>query len=784
MKKRWIAAGVAVALVLGLTACGGKDDKGTTGNNKAAGGEELAPEYSYVAKYGSISENFSQGEIVFNDKSAYCIKTDYENEKTKFLKADVTPEGLTNEKTMFELDGTINAYGFSVDDSENVYLVNTIYPEMPSEEDLSPEETDKFYNEYEQNPKNFLQKYDSKGEVKFEVDLKEFTQGYEYFYPQYLVSDDKQRCYLYSSETGVLLFDENGKPAGKIEINDQNCWVSGMGVGKDGKVYASYQSYGGDSAESCLAALDFEGRQVAKTYKNFVNANGTIHLFRGRDADLICSDGTGMYEYSLEKEEATKLLTWLDVDVAGNMISAVFLAQDGIPYVIVNDYGNGDTNLVSLSKVKTEDIVKRTIITVGSIYEDSDLAEKIIKFNKENDQYRVKLKTYMDLNDWSDTSYTDAMTNLMNDVISGNGPDILDLSNLDVENLAAKGALADLGPYLEKSSKLNKSDFFDRILEAATFDGVLTYVAKDFLLQTLVGKTSIVGDKMGWTLRDVIALSKQYPKAELLSYATKDTILQMMLMLNKSAYIDSAKNECHFDSQEFKDLLTFANSFPEEYDYNNQTVEPLRLKDDSLLLADAGIYNFEDVQSIVAYFDGEPCTFIGYPGSDGGNGCILTPREMYGISSKSANKDAAWTFLEGILTEEESEYHYFGFSTQKARFAEQKKKALEVEYVYDENGEIMRDEYGDPIYEGGSGYSMIGDDGQEWTYNYKPVTQEEVDMVEKLLAGASIANLSYDVDLYKIISEEAQSFFKGSKSVDEVANVIQNRVNLYLKENN
>ena len=35
-----------------------------------------------------------------------------------------------------------------------------------------------------------------------------------------------------------------------------------------------------------------------------------------------------------------------------------------------------------------------------------------------------------------------------------------------------------------------------------------------------------------------------------------------------------------------------------------------------------------------------------------------------------------------------------------------------------------------------------------------------------------------------IINEEAQAFFSRSKSLDDVVNVIQNRVNLYLKENN
>ena len=85
------------------------------------------------------------------------------------------------------------------------------------------------------------------------------------------------------------------------------------------------------------------------------------------------------------------------------------------------------------------------------------------------------------------------------------------------------------------------------------------------------------------TLEDMMKLQEAYPKAELLQGATKDLIMQMMLMLDKEAFIDAEKNECHFDSQQFKNLLKFANKFPKEYDYTNgYQLPPLLLKDNRL----------------------------------------------------------------------------------------------------------------------------------------------------------------------------------------------------------
>ena len=769
---------MGLALALGLSACtNNKLGDGSTTENGAV--EELAPEYTYVAKFSAIPENMMQGNFALSGKYLYGIESNYDHKYSRVLKSTMSDEGISDAKTVMDWEQAINVSGLAVDANENIWMIFNEYPEEP--EDASPEEMDKFYENYEENSKNFLRKYDAKGKLIFETDLAEQKSTMEYFYPQSFCVDDQGRSYIYCYHAGILLFDENGAYAGKIDFNQDSAWMNAMGTAKDGKVYVAYQEYGPMSSGSYLAALDFEGKKLGKVYKNFPCANGNSWLCRGMEADLICGDQYGLYEYSLEKEEAKKILTWLDIDVAGDSISAIHQNEDGL-HVITYNYSDGSADFVALNKVKSDEVEKRIEIIVGCLYEDGDLTSKIIKFNKSNSKYRIKLKTYMDPNDWNDNSYTDAITNFNNDVISENGPDVIDLSNLDVANLAAKGLLEDLGPYLDKSSKLSRSDFFDRILKAGTYNGVLAYVPTSFTLETLAGKTSIVGSKAGWTIADMIKLKEANPKAELLEYADKDTVLSMMLILNKGYFIDSVKGECHFDSNEFKDLLKFANSFPKEYDYENQSLTPIKLKNGSLILVNASIYEFQEVQSIDAYFDGEAYTYIGYPTYNGGNGCILSTRGRYGISVKSQNKEAAWAFLEDILLSDDERYG-FGFSSIKSKYEEQKSQALEVRYVYDENGEIMKDENGNPYYENGGGYVMTGDNGEEWTYQYRPVTKEEVDLVERLLEGASVIDTSVDEELMKIITEETQSYFAGSKSVDEVAGIIQNRVNLYLKEN-
>ena len=61
------------------------------------------------------------------------------------------------------------------------------------------------------------------------------------------------------------------------------------------------------------------------------------------------------------------------------------------------------------------------------------------------------------------------------------------------------------------------------------------------------------------------------------------------------------------------------------------------------------------------------------------------------------------------------------------------------------------------------------------------MTQEEVDqLVEMLKTFKNVVR--YDDTLINIISEEAEPYFNGQKTAGEVAQIIQNRVQIYLRE--
>ncbi len=60
--------------------------------------------------------------------------------------------------------------------------------------------------------------------------------------------------------------------------------------------------------------------------------------------------------------------------------------------------------------------------------------------------------------------------------------------------------------------------------------------------------------------------------------------------------------------------------------------------------------------------------------------------------------------------------------------------------------------------------------------------QEDIDRMNDIIASAN-GIMSYNSSVLEIITEEAASYFSGSKSPEDAASLIQTRVQLYLDEN-
>ena len=70
---------------------------------------------------------------------------------------------------------------------------------------------------------------------------------------------------------------------------------------------------------------------------------------------------------------------------------------------------------------------------------------------------------------------------------------------------------------------------------------------------------------------------------------TRDSVFSDVCSLNLSNFVDWSTGQCSFNSQEFIDLLEFANSFPQTFDWehfewNSEADDTYRVKEGKQLL--------------------------------------------------------------------------------------------------------------------------------------------------------------------------------------------------------
>lgn len=775
--KKTMALALAAVLGLSLLACGkgenAPNESREVQNGTNTGKEAQNSEYVYVPEFIDISdsgeeENVWRGQASILNGRLYYTKNSYNEETgestTQICSRDITDP--TKENVMdvprLELEGSdynSSVSDFFYDGEGNLFVFYYVAPIYVEGEDY----------DYNDNT-TYLAKYDSSMNQVFAQDLKDMFQDENNSYIQNTVVGGNGRIYASSNDV-IYVIGADG--VYQTTIPTQSDWINDMFSTDDGRVFFSRYSMTGNGME--MVEINTETNALGETYKNLPDMNADAK--GGLEGKLWVKGASNLYEYDLATQEATPVLNWIDCYLTGDYVQDFAVLEDGNVLVYYDDYEGGE-ELVKLVKTDASKVAAKEIITFATLYDgNQSLEQAVVRFNKASDKYKITFKTYIDNNaEWTETTYSDAIALLNADLTSSNAPDLIDLSSVDLNNLANKGVLEDLAPYLEASTVISREDFVENVINAYTINDKLVTIPRQFQLSTLMGKTSVVGEKQGWTIDDVIALAKANPDAKLMQYINKTQALQICLMYSSDSFIDYATGTCSFNSPEFIKVLEFANSFDAEYNYNSEESYPAMIQAGKILLSDVSIYDTQDFQMHSQMFE-EEATCIGYPTMDGSVGVFLSGMDMYGITSKSQHKEGAWQFLEGLLSYQENDRYSWGLSSRVDELEKMFEEDMTPEYQYDENNEIMYDENGEPLQHPKTTWGY-----DDWETEIYAATKEQVDMIKSLIDVAKPAGMT-DQTIFEMISEEAAAYFAGQKSAEEVAAVIQSRVEIYVSEN-
>jgi hypothetical protein len=240
---------------------------------------------------------------------------------------------------------------------------------------------------------------------------------------------------------------------------------------------------------------------------------------------------------------------------------------------------------------------------------------------------------------------------------------------------------------------------------------------------------------------------------------TKMNLLQALFMFNMNDYVNWNEGTVNFDSNEFIALLEYANTLPDDYDWDNYEYisEVDLIRSGRQIIAATSMHDFRDYQMYKALFGGD-IVFKGLP-AENRNGFSLNPLASFAITSKCKDVDGAWSFIRTFLMENwQSERSWQGLPVNKNVFDKMVSEAMK---------------------ENEHGNSTMGWDG--FTVEMKPLTQADLDKIMAVLDSVNGA-VGQDEVLWNIISESASSFFGGAMSVQDAVRVIQNRASIYVAE--
>ena len=845
---RVIAALLAIVMLLGVFAGCSKNSQettdpanpgSTTGTKTETNDEKAAStsKYAYQAEYLPIPDNvqyvntstisgsnlYFTGSII-DGKKTYTDENgeeiEYDNYRSALFKMDVETGDCT-ELTEFQLPEVPEGWMGSTDLNTiqagadgtlwAIYGSYTYRYNPPA--DLA--EDDSMYNYYEEGEnKTGLLHLDADGKEIKRIEFSQTDENGNSFYVSSFFVDNSGNVYL-SDWQSVYIYDQDGNKKTTVDLGENGGDLCEL---KAGVVGVSY--YKNDEAKPEESGRVFQeidpatGKLTGDTVKL---PDVAYSFFPGDDVYDIYYDYNGnIYGYKFDTDTKDKVIDWIECDINSNNINSYSILPDGRVIAFENSYDyqaqKNNMQLIVMTRVDAASVVNKTVLTFACMYLDWNMRDAIVKFNRASNTHRIVVRDYSEYN--TDDDYNAGIQKLNTEMLSGKLPDMIDINtySMPVEQYAAKGFLTDLYELIDADADLSRESFVQPVIKALeSADGKLYQLPNTFAVSTAIALDKVAGDYDTWNLAAVKdAMTKLQDGASVFDvYRTKTDILQTCISRNIDAFVDWENGGAHFDSDEFKALLEFANQFPETYDWENATDEENdsaqnRMNSGKQLMTDMYVSRFEDMLYQLTGYNGG-VKFVGYPSEDGTSNHTFQIDGSIAISSTCADKTAAWNFMKQFLTEDyQLGSDVWNFPINQKAFDQKMKDAMTEEYQTDENGNVVKDENGNPIRipkmtyyttDAGGGVAfaaatetaastvVIGGSGvnEDGSISIYAMTQEQADQILDLI-NATTAVYGYDESILNIISDEAAAYFAGEKSLDDTANMIQSRVNLYVAE--
>ncbi len=570
-----------------------------------------------------------------------------------------------------------------------------------------------------------LEKYDAAGEMQWHrgYEASRFQDIGDTLTEGIVTEDGRVFLYAQGEEGKIFSFGSEG---GLVET-----YVSGLEMlegiveGEDGKVYGYYVT--GESPAFW---------EVGSEDTPLICPITPLQVFGGRRDGIYLCCGEGLWKYDPATGQTERIWEWEDeyVQIDGDRVTQIFQEGGEVhlmclrPPVII---GQGDVlSFVSVNFKDGREYPPKQIVTISNARSYDTLChmeDMVRQYNRQSRKYRVVIVTPQE-----DTARNDYIGTLQLQLIRGEGPDLIDVQGMDVDDLAAKGVFEDLTPYYDS---IDAQEILEPVREAGKFMGRDMMVIPSFSLETLLSREEI--EQEHWTPAYFLNLSG---KRELFRtpMSQMDAFWYCMGARAVEHFVDYEKRECLFDCADFYAVLEGCAQWESE-----------GTEDEILIRA-----HINSTNMFLAYKN-RNALWLGNPGWNGAENQFY-PTDVFVMNSASENKEGAWDFLAYLLSRDMQDSIDWEFPVRKdslERFFSSSYNGTDTEFNYQTG-------YGEP-------------------------TQEDLGIMRSLIDRAvyrDSALISGSSPIRLILHEEVGMYFSGDATLEETVEKIQNRVGLYLEE--
>ena len=365
-------------------------------------------------------------------------------------------------------------------------------------------------------------------------------------------------------------------------------------------------------------------------------------------------------------------------------------------------------------------------LTLGMIDFDSEksvLRSMIQSYNFSGAPFRIEILNYAD----GAESRADAVTRMTTELLAGNVPDLLDCSDLSGAQYAGYAKNGILLPL----DGMPEAELLSGILKPCYVDGTLYSVVGAFALDPLFGPAEKLGASLETSVEDVLSVYCRHAAEQ---------------------YLDYDSQTASFESEKFLNILTAC-----------AAVSSAAPAPDSIMqqpMRSAAMYRSMQI----SWYQQTGGAFrVLALDSDGGT--AYQPVLQLGVCVGSTMQEAAEEALRNMLQEDFQLTIADAFPVNRAALRELMQKEIEAQKT--EQQTAIREE----------GRVEIGEAG-DLAFLFDEAAADDLMNVLEHADCRSCGNQ----EILKIILDEADAFFKGRKTAQEAAQVMDRRAALFIAE--